>query len=64
MCRKDKMININKLVIFLLSITGLIIDGNIADGFYAIALILWLWEPDVIELEISVSDIFSKEGKK
>jgi len=44
--------NMNRVVIFLLSLSGFLMDGfQTADILCSIAVILWLWLPYCIEIE-------------
>lgn len=44
--------NMNRLIIFILSLSGLLMDGfQTADIPCSIAVIIWLWLPYCIEIE-------------
>ena len=50
--QRSRLININRVVIFALSLTGLLMDGlQVADLPCSLALFVWLWLPLCTRLE-------------
>ncbi len=53
--QRSLLVNLNRLLIFALTVTGLLIDGfQIADLPYGIALVVWLWLPYCARAEARV----------
>ena len=51
----QRMQGLNKIIIAILSIFGLLLDGlNDADWCYGISVILWLWLPECSRIETNV----------
>jgi len=51
--------NMNRLIIFILSLSGLLMDGfQTADILCSIAVIIWLWLPYCIEIEANIINRF------
>ena len=53
--RRSLLVNLNRVLIFALTILGLLIDGlQTADLSYGIALVIWLWLPHCTRIEEKV----------
>jgi len=62
MSRKHRsyLSNVNRMVIFLLSVAGLLMDGfQSSDVPLTIALIVWLWLPTCTRIEAKAIDFIS-----
>ena len=52
--------NMNRVIIFILSLSGLLMDGfQAADVFCTVALIFWLWLPLCTQIETNIINRFS-----
>ncbi|TPH18660.1 hypothetical protein EPA86_02255 [Litorilituus lipolyticus] len=49
--QRSYLLHVNRLVIYLVSLIGLLWDVNIA---YIVALTLWIWLPQCLQLELAV----------
>jgi len=59
MSRKQRsyLSNVNRLIIFLLTVVGLLMDGfQPSDVFCTVALIVWLWLPLCTRVEAKAID--------
>ena len=62
MSRKQRsyLSNVNRLVIFLLTVSGLLMDGfQSADVPCTIALVIWLWLPTCTRIEAKAIDFIN-----
>ena len=62
MSRKQRsyLSNVNRLIIFILTVAGLLMDGfQNADIFCTIALIVWLWLPLCTRIEVKAINYIS-----
>jgi hypothetical protein len=51
--QRNRLINLNRVLIFVLTLGGLLLDGlQIADLLGALALFVWLWLPLCTRLEV------------
>ncbi len=63
MSRKQRsyLSNVNRLVIFLLTVSGLLMDGfQSADVPCTIALVIWLWLPTCTRIEAKAIDFINQ----
>ena len=57
--RRNRLINLNRLLILVLTLVGLLMDGlQISDLLCTLALIVWLWLPLCTRLEVHLASSF------
>jgi hypothetical protein len=57
--QRNRLINLNRVLIFVLSLGGLLMDGlQISDLLCTLALIVWLWLPLCARLEVHLASGF------
>lgn len=57
--QRSYLLHVNRLVIYLASLIGLLWDANIA---YIVALTLWIWLPQCLQLELAVIKSLKQHG--
>lgn len=62
---RGRIHNINRGLIAALSVVGALWDGpDVQDGFFTLALLLWLWMPECDKFEEKLHDYIRKRKKK
>jgi len=62
---RGRIHNINRVLIALLSVVGAVWDGfDVQDGFFTMALLLWLWMPECDRYEEKMHGYLKKRKKK
>ena len=62
--QRSFLVNLNRVLIFALTLTGLLLDGcQTADLPYAIALVVWLWLPLCAHMEARIIKRISAKGR-
>jgi hypothetical protein len=57
--QRNRLINLNRLLILVLTLVGLLMDGlQISDLLCTLALIVWLWLPLCTRLEVHLASSF------
>jgi predicted histidine transporter YuiF (NhaC family) len=57
--QRNRLINLNRLLILVLTLVGLLMDGlQISDLLCTLALIVWLWLPLCTRLEVHLASGF------
>ena len=56
---RNRLINLNRVLILVLTLVGLLMDGlQISDLLCTLALIVWLWLPLCTRLEVHLASSF------
>ena len=62
--QRNFLVNLNRVLIFALTLTGLLMDGyQISDLPYGIALVVWLWLPLCARMEARILDRISVKSR-
>ena len=61
---KRKLHSIHSLIIALLTTAGLLVDGwQLKDGFFILATIYWVYQPNIERIEAKLIDFLEKADK-